>query len=97
MKTAFGIVHHFPGGTKKQYKASVAAVHPGPRRLPKGQIYHAAGASKGGWTVVAIHDSKKSWVKFRDDVLMPRMKQGIKGGFRKPPKETSFAVHTLLP
>jgi hypothetical protein len=25
---AYGIVHHFPGGTKEQYEASIAAVHP---------------------------------------------------------------------
>ena len=68
---AYGIVHHFPGGTKEQYEASVAAVHPGREILPKGQIYHAAGASAGGWTIIAVHDSKKSWEQFRDEILMP--------------------------
>ena len=41
---AYGIVHHFPGGTKEQYEASLAAVHPSRDSLPKGQIFHAAGA-----------------------------------------------------
>ena len=95
-KKAFAIVHHFPGGTKKQYEASLAAVHPGKNRRPKGQIFHAAGASAGGWTIVAVHDSKKSWMQFRDSVLMPRMKQGIKGGFKTPPQETAIAVSNLL-
>jgi hypothetical protein len=94
---AYGVMHHFPGGTKEQYEASIAAVHPGRNRLPDGQIFHAAGASAGGWTIVAIHDSKESWERFRDDVLMPRMKQGIKGGFAGPPQETGFAVHNLKP
>jgi len=93
---AYGIVHHFPGGTKEQYQASIAAVHPSGGSLPKGQIYHAAGPSAGGWTIVAIHDSKESWEKFRDSVLIPRMKQGIKGGFTSPPQETAFNVHNLL-
>jgi len=93
---AYGIVHHFPGGTKEQYEASVAAVHPGREILPKGQIYHAAGASAGGWTIIAVHDSKKSWEQFRDEILMPRMKQGIKGGFTTPPQETTFEVHHLV-
>ena len=93
---AYGIVHHFPGGTKEQYEASIAAVHPSKGSLPKGQIYHAAGASPGGWTIVAIHESKESWEKFRDAILMPQMKQGIKGGFTSPPQETSFNVHNLL-
>ena len=42
---AYGIVHHFPGGTKDNYQASIAAVHPGPGVLPDGQILHAAGPS----------------------------------------------------
>src|SRR6202022_2175388 len=48
---AFAIVHHFPGGTKENYEASLAAVHPGPDKLPDGQILHIAGASPGGWTI----------------------------------------------
>jgi len=94
---AFAIVHHFPGGTKEQYEASVAAVHPSRKSLPKGQIFHAAGPSAGGWTIVAVHDSKQSWERFRDGILMPRMQQGIKGGFTTPPQETAFDVHNLQP
>ncbi len=96
-KKAYAIVHHFPGGTKKQYEASIAAVHPGKGTLPKGQIFHAAGASAGGWTIVAIHDSKKSWVRFRDDILVPRLGQGVKGGFTTLPQETAIDVRNLLP
>lgn len=92
---AFGIVHWFPGGTRKQYEASIAAVHPGRKRLPKRQIFHAAGPSAGGWMVVAVHVSKRSWLRFRNRVLMPAMKSGIKGGFTKPPNETEFRVHNL--
>jgi hypothetical protein len=94
---AYGIVHHFLGGTKEQYEASIAALHPSRTSLPKGQIYHAAGASAGGWTIVAIHDSKESWERFRDDILMPRFQQGIKGGFSAPPRETAFGVHNQQP
>src|SRR2546429_5910083 len=92
---AYGIVHHFPGGTKEQYEASIAAVHPSDGRLPDGQIFHAAGPSSGGWTIMAVHDSKESWERFRDQILMPRMKQGIEGGLIGPPQETAFEVHNL--
>ena len=92
---AYAIVHHFPGGTKEQYEASIAAVHPSRESLPKGQIFHAAGPSEGGWTVVAVHDSKESWERFRDDILMPRLQQGVQGGFATPPQETAFDVHNL--
>jgi hypothetical protein len=94
---AYAILHHFPGGTKEQYEASIAAVHPGAGRLPEGQVFHAAGPSNGGWTIVAVHDSKESWERFRDQVLMPRMKQGIKGGFATPPQETAIDVYKIKP
>ncbi len=94
---AYAIVHHFPGGTKEQYEATLAAVHPARKSLPEGQIFHAAGASDGGWTIVAVHDSKESWERFRDGILMPRMKQGIKGGFTTPPQETAFEVNNRQP
>jgi hypothetical protein len=89
---AYGVVHTFPGGTEEQYQASVAAVHPSDGSLPPGQVFHAAGPSADGWTIVAIHDSQESWERFRDDVLMPKMSQGIDGGFTAPPHETTFPV-----
>ena len=93
---AYGIVHHFPGGTKEQYEASIGAVHPGKDVLPKGQIFHAAGATADGWTIVAIHDSKQSWERFRDDILMPRLQKGVPGGFTTAPQESVFEVEHLV-
>ena len=94
---AYGLIHYFPGGTKEQYEASLAAVHPSKDRLPEGQIYHAAGPSKGGWTIVAIHNSKESWERFRDQTLMPKMQKGIKGGFTSPPQETTIELYKVMP
>ena len=92
---AYAIIHHFSGGTKEQYEATLAAVHPGKADLPPGQTFHAAGPSPGGWTIMAVHDTKASWEQFRDVVLLPRTKQGIAGGFNGPPQETAFEVHNL--
>jgi hypothetical protein len=89
---AYGVVHQFAGGTKEQYEASIAAVHPSDGSLPRGQIFHAAGPSDGGWTIVAIHTSRDDWERFRNDTLMPRMSAGIEGGFAAPPTETTFEV-----
>ncbi len=94
---AYGVIHFFPGGTQSQYDASIAAVHPGKGQLPKGQLHHAAGASEGGWTITAVHDSKASWEAFRDGILMPKMQAGIAGGFTSPPTETVFEVYHLEP
>jgi hypothetical protein len=89
---AYGIIHHFPGGTLAQYEASIGAVHPSRDRLPQGQIFHAAGPSEGGFTIVAIHDSKASWESFRDNVLGPKLQAGVPGGFTSAPVETLFDV-----
>jgi len=94
---AYGIVHFFPGGTRENYEASIAAVHPGPGRLPDGQVFHAAGGSEGGWTVIAVHESQESWERFRDEILMPRMQAGIEGGFPTPPEETAVDLATVMP
>ena len=94
---AYAIVHHFPGGTKEQYEATVTAAHPSRSVLPKGQLTHVAGPSAGGWTVVVVYESKESWERFRDGVLIPKMKAGIKGGFAAPPQETGFEVYNLQP
>jgi hypothetical protein len=93
---AYGIVHHFPGGTKENYEASIAAVHPSDGTLPDGQIFHAAGPSEGGWTIMAVHESKESWERFRDGTLMPKMQAGIPGGFPTPPEETAIEVYKLM-
>ena len=93
---AFGIVHHFPGGTRANYEASLAAVHPADGSLPAGQISHIAGASPGGWTIVAVHESKESWERFRDDILVPRLTAGVEGGFPTPPVETEIDIDRIL-
>ena len=90
---AYGVVHQFKGGTKEQYEASLAAVHPADGSLPAGQMFHAAGPSEEGWTIVVIHDSQGSWESFRDSILMPRLEQGIDGGFAGPPEETTFETY----
>ena len=92
---AYAIVHHFPGGTKEQYEAVLAVVHPARNALPKGQIFHAAGPSAGGWTIVAVHESKASWEQFRDGTLRPAFEKGIGGSFTSSPQESAFEVYNL--
>jgi len=87
-----GVIHQFPGGTRDQYEAAVAAVHPSDGSLPAGHISHIAGPSADGWVIVAVHDSKASLERFRDEVLMPAMRNGIPGGFSALPQETTFEI-----
>jgi hypothetical protein len=85
------VVHQFKDGTKEQYEASVAAVHPA-GALPPGQLHHFAGPSADGWTIVAIHDSQSGWENFRNNTLGPRMAAGIDGGFPAMPEESTFEI-----
>ena len=94
--SGYGVVHFFPGGTQTQYEASIGAVHPGEGLLPAGQVFHAAGPSAGGWTILAVHDSKQSWEVFRDQTLLPRMQAGIVGGFASPPTETVIDLYKVI-
>lgn len=88
---AFGVTHKFKGGTREQYEASVAAVHP-PEGLPEGQVQHFAGPTPDGWIVVAIHDSEESWERFRDETLLPGLQQLGERGLPGPPEENTFEV-----
>ena len=90
---AYGVTHFFANGTKGQYEASIGAVHPSRDKLPKGQLFHAAGPAPGGWLIVAIHESKASWEEFRDKMLVPKLTAGVPGGFTVPPVETTFEVY----
>jgi len=76
-------VHFFPGGTKDQYEKAIAAVHPSRDRLPAGQVFHAAGPSAGGWTIMAVHESKESWERFRDQYSGPPIAKGHRRGIER--------------
>jgi hypothetical protein len=92
---AYGVVHRFPGATREQYEASIAKVHPnGGADLPAGQVLHIAGQTDDGWIVVAIHDSRESWERFRDEALTPGLAE-VEGGFAGAPEETTFEVGKL--
>jgi len=89
---SFGIVNRFPGGTKDQYEAAIARVHPSDGSLPAGQTYHVAGATDDGWVVVALWDSRESWERFRSETLLPGLQGLGEAGFPSPPEETSFEI-----
>ncbi len=88
---AYGITHKFKGGNKEQYDAVAAVVHPD-GALPEGQVHHYAGPTDDGWIVVAIHDSKESWEKFRDETLLSGLEEVGDKGLPGPPEETTFEV-----
>jgi hypothetical protein len=91
---AYAIFNEYEGGTRGQYDATAAVVHP-PDGLPPGQTHHYAGPSANGWIVIAVWDSKERWEKFRDETLMPGL-QEVEGGLPGPPKLAEFEVEVDL-
>ncbi|MGZ5375346.1 MAG: hypothetical protein ACXWEF_02720 [Solirubrobacterales bacterium] len=82
--------NHSPSAPSAQPARWIAC--PSGESLPEGQTLHIAGATDdGGWVIVAIHEDKGSWERFRDDVLGPGL-QGAEGGLQGPPEETGFEV-----
>ena len=92
---AYAILNRFKGGTKEQYEAAIARIHP-PGGLPAGQTYHVAGETDDGWVVVAVWDSEESWTSFRDETLMPGLQELGDEGPPGPPEEIAWEVHTEL-
>jgi hypothetical protein len=91
----FGIVHRFPGGTREQYENVLKVVHPdGGRALPEGQMLHLAGQSQDGWLVMAVHDSRESWERHRDETLLPAL-ASVDNGYPSAPEEMTFDVQVF--
>lgn len=90
---AYGIVNYFKGGTKAQYDATVAAVHPGNNELPAGQTHRTAGETGDGLMVCATWESKAAWEKFRDGTLLPALADLGDKGLPGPPQMWEFEVH----
>jgi hypothetical protein len=78
------LTHFWPGATEEQYRATLAAVHPG-GALPPGQIYHAAADTGGGISIVAVWNSKGDSDRFVQETLMPAMP--VEGGVTGHPDE----------
>jgi hypothetical protein len=92
---AYVIVHDFEGGTREQYDATAAVVHP-PDGLPAGQMRHYAGPSANGWIVVAVWESKEDWETFRNETLLPAL-ESLDAGLPGPPKATEFDIEVGIP
>jgi hypothetical protein len=89
---SFGVIHRFKGGTKEQYDRSLKKVHPDDgESLPAGQTFHVGAETDDGRIVIALWDSEESWVKFRDETLMPGLAE-TEGGLPSPPEETTFRI-----
>ena len=93
---AIVIVNQGADWNQDLYDRTMERVIPDPSNPPDGLVAHFGGPGpSGGWRVIDIWESQGQWERFRDEILMPQLKKGIKGGLTVPPQETTFQVHNL--
>jgi hypothetical protein len=64
-------------------------------KLPDGCQLHIAGPHEKGWRVITVWDSEDQFQKFREETLIPAMKEAG-GEDRIAPNITSQPVHNLI-
>ena len=72
----------------------------GDENPPEGLIVHAAGEENGRWRSVAVWESQAAYERFRDERLMPAVRQAmgddaVNAG--PPPQESFEAKHIVKP
>jgi len=88
------IVNEIAGGNQEFYEQVNPKVMP-VGQLPDGCQVHIAGPIEGGWRVITVWDSDEQFQQFRDDKLIPTMRE-VGGEDRIAPEIKTSPVHKLL-
>jgi hypothetical protein len=88
------IVNEIEGGSQDFYEQINPKVMPG-GQLPDGCQLHIAGPVENGWRVITVWDSDEQFQQFRNEKLIPAMREGG-GEDRIAPSISSNPVHRLL-
>ena len=88
------IVNEIEGGNQDFYEQVNPKVMPD-GKLPDGCQLHIAGPIDNGWRVITVWDSDEHFQQFRDEKLIPALRE-VGGEDRIAPKIGTNPVHTLL-
>jgi hypothetical protein len=88
------IVNEMEGADSSIYDEVNPKIMPG-GKLPDGCECHIAGPIDGGWRVITVWESEDRFNEFRNDKLLPALKEAGAEG-RIAPKITANPVHKLL-
>ena len=88
------IVNQIEGGTQDFYEQVNPKVMPG-GKLPDGCQLHIAGPTENGWRVITVWESDEAFQQFRDDKLIPALRDAG-GEERIAPNISSDPVYRLL-
>ena len=88
------IVNEIEGGNQDFYDQVNPKVMPG-GDLPDGCQLHIAGPVQNGWRVISVWDSDEQFQQFRDEKLIPALREAG-GEDRIAPSISSDSVHNLI-
>jgi hypothetical protein len=88
------IVNEIEGGSQDFYEQVNPKVMPG-GQLPEGCQVHIAGPVDNGWRVITVWDSDEQFQQFRDETLIPALREAG-GEDRIAPKIKTSPVHRLI-
>jgi hypothetical protein len=84
-----------PGFTWDMYDAVTGRAMPGDQ-LPDGCELHIAGPVDQGWRVITVWESREAFDQFREEKLLPAIRE-LGGGESTPPVEPEVnPVHKLI-
>jgi hypothetical protein len=88
------IVNEIEGGNQDFYEQVNPKVMPG-GKLPDGCQVHIAGPVENGWRVITVWDSDEQFQQFRDEKLIPTLREAG-GEERIAPHISADPVHKLI-
>jgi hypothetical protein len=88
------IVNVIEGGGQELYDQVNPKVMEG-GNLPEGCQLHIAGPVENGWRVITVWDSEEQFQQFRDEKLIPAIREAG-GDDRIAPRITAEPVYNLL-
>ncbi len=84
-----------PGFSADMYEAVTSKVMPGDQ-LPDGCELHIAGPVDAGWRVITVWQSREAFDRFRNEQLLPAIRE-LAGDQAGPPVEPEVQpVHKLI-
>ena len=88
------IVNQMEGGTQDIYdKVTPRVMESG--KLPDGCQLHIAGPYENGWRVITVWDSEERFQQFRDETLIPALREAGAED-RIAPRISTDPVHNLV-
>jgi hypothetical protein len=82
------------GGTEDMYEAVNAKVMSA-NQLPEGCQVHIAGPVSDGWRVITVWDSEDAFKRFREEKLIPTLRE-VAGDEAVAPSIEANPVHRLI-